>query len=172
MSSSDALAQLWVDSELGLLSWTNRISADSPTLTTLSDRIANFIDPGQYVCRLTQLTGDAIGGSALATWIDCTENPIWFVTTGTIGEVLAATATLEVAEDDGAGNPSAGTTVIKPVQFRAEFLGDTGVLISTIPWALSHIVEEETAAVTLVTKPDGNLEVRKQTKQNIWFARF
>ena len=157
--SNDALAQVWVESGLNLLSWTDRTDPDDPVLRTAAERLAAApITPGAYWIRLTQTAGETILGSfADGTWIDAAEDPLWYITTGTKGEVLLAEATLEFTIDDGAGSPDLAEVVLKPVSFRAEFLGASGVLIGTGPWSLEHVAVEEDAFCTIRADTDGFL---------------
>lgn len=63
-------------------------------------------------------------------------------------------ATLSFAEDDGAGNPLAGTEVSKTVNFTAQVLSQS-LYMSSEPWNLSNTEVNETAEVFVLTVPEG-----------------
>jgi hypothetical protein len=71
--------------------------------------------------------------------------------TGTPGQELGE-ITFSIAEDDGAGQPLAGTTVVKTINFIAELTG-SNLTMTTIPWILECIKVQEDAIIHVLTTP-------------------
>jgi hypothetical protein len=106
-----------------------------------------FLNPtttntGQFLIRATQVSGDAIAGDTLATWLDIHANgPLyeweWTLTRSGRG-VATAEVDIDIADDTGGGTP--GTIVTKRVTFISEVIG------SDLTWSeLQHdLVDEKT----------------------------
>jgi len=62
-----------------------------------------FVAPGAFRARASQVSGPAVGGSALATYIAVSSSPVWTLTkAGSVSGTIQAVITVDI--DDGAGN--------------------------------------------------------------------
>jgi len=101
---------------------------------------------------------------------------------GTPGQELGS-MNFSIAEDDGAGSPEAGTTVVKQIDFIAELTG-SNLTMTTIPWILECIQVQETAIIHVLTTPvesegeafvtgnECNVEVRREIYAQVWNPSF
>ena len=112
-------------------------------------------DDDKYLIRVDQIGGTALTGT-LATWIDLNSAATftWSLdktTSGTVGAV----ANISIAEDNGAGSPVSGTTVVKTVTFSSEVRATSQIIWSTTQYDLVEIKESVDATCDLIFNPSG-----------------
>ncbi|GAG34945.1 unnamed protein product, partial [marine sediment metagenome] len=102
---------------------------------------------GLYLYKVDVLSGTVVG-SPTGTWTDVLDLETVGVfeysvsnNTNTVGQEVGS-LNFSIAEDDGAGAPEAGTTVVKQIDFIAELTG-TNLGMSTVPWLLECVKVQE-----------------------------
>ena len=110
---------------------------------------------GLYLFRVDVVSG-TIQGDATGVWTDVLAKETvgvfnFFVEndTGVAGQVLGD-IDFSIAQDDGAGGPLAGSTVVKRISFIAESVG-TNLSMTTVPWSLNDLLIQEDANVDVFT---------------------
>ncbi len=143
---------------------------------------------GIFVFRVDVISGNVVG-SPVGLWTDVLDLGTTGVfpysvsnITNNVGQELGS-IDFSIAEDDGAGMPLAGTTVVKRINFIAELTG-TNLTMTTIPWNLQCIKVQENAIVHVLTTPieaegeafitgnECNLEVRREVYAGQWNPSF
>ena len=113
---------------------------------------------GFYLWRITEVSGTLTSTDPIGTWVDVNSEGTsgikeYYLINTNLGAITAQ-ATIEVAEDDGTGNPKSGTVVAKTINFTAEIVGES-ICFTTQPWTLSNTETNENAEVYLVSVPEG-----------------
>jgi hypothetical protein len=130
-----------------------------------------------------------VDGSPTAVWTDVLDLETVGVfeysvsnNTNTVGQVLGS-LNFSIAEDDGAGAPEGGTTVVKQIDFIAELTG-SNLTMSTVPWNLECVKVQEDAIVHVLTTPiesegeafvtgnECNQEVMREIYALLWNSNF
>ena len=153
----DSAAVLNVNRYWGFATYANYPFADGNFPCLNPGLTGDASDNGKYLIRVDQLTGDVIGGaSPLATWIDFNSVPDhdWRLIVTTPG-TATATANLSISQDDGAGNPVASTTVVKPITFNSEVTAVADISWNTLQRDLVENKESVDADVALTFNPSG-----------------
>jgi len=125
-----------------------------------SDVTETYLNPpatgtGQYLIKVDQVSGTALTGT-LGSWIDLysAASHQWSLDYTVVGAVTAL-ANISIAQDDGAGAPETGTTVVKVVTFKAEVLTESSINWNSVGGALVEIKEDVDADCVLTFNPDG-----------------
>jgi hypothetical protein len=112
---------------------------------------------GLFIFKVDVISG-SVDGSPTAAWTDVLDLGTTGVfeysvsnNTGTVGQALGQ-IDFSIAQDDGAGAPLAGTTVVKTIDFIAELTG-SNLTMTTIPWILECIKVQEDAIIHVLTTP-------------------
>lgn len=114
-------------------------------------------DDGKYLIRVDQISGVALGGAALGTFIDLNSAAtfVWTLTKATPIGIANAVANIRIAGDNGAGAPIPGTEVVKVASFIAEVLPANDINWSTLQRDLVEIKEGIDATCDLKINKDG-----------------
>lgn len=119
----DAAATILFTRDTGIYTYDNFPNADVNS-SFLNPPLSGLVaDDGKYLIRIDQVSGTALTAT-LATWIDLNAASSVFVTLDNLSTgTLTAVANISIAEDDGAGSPASGTTVVKQVTFNSTVTG-------------------------------------------------
>ena len=158
-----------------------------------TERFVQVLNPaprgkGLYLFRVDVLSGTVVG-SPTGLWTDVLDLETVGVfeysvsnNTNTVGQTLGS-INFSIAEDDGAGSPEAGTTVVKQIDFIAELTG-SNLTMTTIPWNLECVKVQEDAIVHVLTTPvesegeafvtgnECNQEVIREIYALVWNSSF
>lgn len=113
---------------------------------------------GVYLWKFDIVSGSITADDPTGVWVDAnSEGTIglkeYYLEHSTVGTAIAQ-ATVSLAVDDGAGNPSPGTEVSITVDFTAE-VSASNITMTTEPWDLNNIEVNELAEVAILTVPKG-----------------
>jgi hypothetical protein len=116
---------------------------------------------GQFLIRadLISQSGGLLIGPPTGVWDDIHVNGPLYNWSWRLNQSGVGIATMEldisIAQDDGAGNPLAGTTVVKRVNYFSQ-VGTDALSWSAVPWAIEELKVNQTADCVLRFENNGS----------------
>jgi len=112
-------------------------------------------DDNKYLIKVSQVSGTALTGT-LSTWIDLNSATSfeWSLDQTVVG-TLGAVANITISQDNGAGSPISGTSVVKTVTFSSEVRDTSDIIWSPDQYDLVEIKESVDATCDIIFNPEG-----------------
>ncbi len=153
-SQTISSASIWFDRSIGVFIYNNYPNQNAQG--TYIQPALTAGDTGQYLIRVTSISGSVVTGSPTGVWLDLSADAqyLWELVQSVVG-TLVASYTISIAADDGGGNPVANSQVDRIVNFNSEVTGASDIGWSDIQRDLVDIKLGEDGNCILTFNQDG-----------------